>query len=230
MSEPQDPTGAGVGNGSGTGAASSAAGAPGWTWTRVERSLRRARTWVLAYLPDQSTARRPPVRIRTDTSVPGGVLRLAVVVLGLLCASLVVTGPPGWVAVIILLVIIGIVPGTLVTGVLVMLLGLLMVFDPDPASPWRTPLLVAGVPLLMQLATIAGQASWLTRVELRVLELPLRRYLAIQLFAQLLALTGGLVEGLGLVLPQVMALAGVAVLALLVFWLPSLGPSRQRAE
>ncbi len=136
--------------------------APTWTWTRVERTLRRARTWVLAYLPDQSTARRPPVRIRTDTAVPGAVLRLAVVVLGLLCASLVVTGPPGWVAVTILLVIIGIAPGTLVTGVLV--------------------------------------------------------------------ITGGLVEGLGLVLPQVMALAGVAVLALLVFWLPSLGPSRRRVE
>ncbi len=202
----------------------------GWTWARVERSLRRARTWVLAYLPDQSTARRPPVRIRTDTAVPGGVLRLAVVGLGLLCASLVVTGPPGWVAVTVLLVIIGLAPGTLVTGVLVMLLGLLMVFDPDPASPWRTPLLVAGVPALMQLATIAGQASWTTRVELRVLELPLRRYLAIQLFAQLLALTGGLVEGLGLVLPQVMAAAAVGVLVLLVFWLPSLGPSRRRSE
>ena len=141
-----------------------------------------------------------------------------------------VTGPPGWVAVALLLVVVGIAPGTLVTGVLVMLLGLLMVFDTDPASPWRTPLLVAGVPLMMQLATIAGQASWLTRVELRVLELPLRRYLAIQLFAQLLALTGGLVEGLGLVLPQVMALAGVAVLALLVFWLPTLGPSRRRVD
>ncbi|GAA3707071.1 hypothetical protein GCM10022204_26230 [Microlunatus aurantiacus] len=207
-----------------------AAARPGWTWARVERTLRRARTWVLAYLPDQSTARRPPVRIRTDTAVPGVVVRLAVVALGLLCASLVVTGPPGWVVVTVLLVIIGIVPGTLVTGVLIMVLGLLMVFDPDPASPWRTPLLVAGVPLLMQLATIAGQASWLTRIELRVLELPLRRYLAIQLFAQLLALTGGLVEGLGLVVPQVMALAAVALLALLVFWLPSLGPSRRRHD
>jgi hypothetical protein len=203
---------------------------PGWTWARAERLLRRARTWVLAYLPDQSTARRPPVRIRTDTAVPGVVLRLAVVALGLFCASLVVTGPPGWVAVGVLLAIIVVAPGTVVTGILIMVLGLLMVFDPDPASPWRTPLLVAGVPLLMQLATIAGQASWPCRIELRVLELPLRRYLAIQLFAQLLALTGGLVEGLGLVMPQLMAIAAVAVLALMVFWLPSLGPSRKRTD
>jgi hypothetical protein len=141
---------------------------------------------------------------------------------------LVVTGPPGWVVVIALLIAIGCVPGTLVTGVLLMVLGLLMVFDTDPAAPWRTPLLVAGLPLMMQLATIAGQASWLARIELRVLELPLRRYLAIQLFAQLLALTGGLVEGLGLVLPQLMALAAVAVVALLVLWMPSMGPARRR--
>jgi hypothetical protein len=131
--------------------------------------------------------------------------------------------------VVALLIAIACVPGALVTGVLVMVLGLLMVFDTDPAAPWRMPLLVAGIPLMMQLATIAGQASWLARIELRVLELPLRRYLVIQLFAQLLALTGSLVEGLGLVLPQVMALAGVAVVTLLVFWLPSMGPARRRS-
>ena len=200
------------------------------TWTRLERLWVRTRSWVLAYLPDRSNARRPPVRIRTRPAVPGYVLRLAVVALGLLCASLVVTGPPGWVVVVALLIAIACVPGALVTGVLVMVLGLLMVFDTDPAAPWRMPLLVAGIPLMMQLATIAGQASWLARIELRVLELPLRRYLVIQLFAQLLALTGSLVEGLGLVLPQVMALAGVAVLALLVFWLPSMGPARRRSS
>ena len=199
------------------------------TWARLERLWVRTRSWVLAYLPDRSNARRPPVRIRTRPAVPGYVLRLAVVALGLLCASLVVTGPPGWVVVVALLIAIACVPGALVTGVLVMVLGLLMVFDTDPAAPWRMPLLVAGIPLMMQLATIAGQASWLARIELRVLELPLRRYLVIQLFAQLLALTGSLVEGLGLVLPQVMALAGVAVLALLVFWLPSMGPARRRS-
>jgi hypothetical protein len=198
------------------------------TWSRLQRHWVHTRSWVLAYLPDRSNARRPSVRIRTDGAVPGYALRLAVVALGLLCASLVVTGPPGWVVVIALLIAIGCVPGTLVTGVLLMVLGLLMVFDTDPAAPWRTPLLVAGLPLMMQLATIAGQASWLARIELRVLELPLRRYLAIQLFAQLLALTGGLVEGLGLVLPQLMALAAVAVVALLVLWMPSMGPARRR--
>ena len=203
---------------------------PSPTRSRLERLWVRARSWVLAYLPDRSNARRPAVRIRTGPAVPGYVLRLAVAGIGLLCASLVVTGPPGWVVVSALLIGIVFAPGTLVTGVLLMVLGLLMVFDTDPAAPWRTPLLVAGLPLMMQLAAIAGQATWLARIELRVLELPLRRYLIIQVFAQLLALTGSLVEGLGLVLPQVMALAGVAFVALLAFWLPSMGPARRRDE
>jgi hypothetical protein len=203
---------------------------PAPIWTRLRRLWVRTRSWVLAYLPDRSNARRPPVRIRTGAAVPGYLLRLAVVALGLFCASLVVTGPPGWVVVTVLLVAIACAPGTLVTGVLLMVLGLLMVFDTDPVAPWRTPLLVAAVPLLMQLAAITGQATWRARIELRVLELPLRRYLVIQVFAQLLALTGRMVEGLGLVLPYVMALAGVAVVALLVFWLPSMGPARRRDD
>ena len=68
------------------------------------------------------------------------------------------------------------------------------------------------------------------KIALRVLELPMRRYLAIQMFAQLLALTGGLVAGLGFVMPQLMALAGIAIVALLAFWLPSMGPARRRDD
>ena len=79
----------------------------------------RARSWVLAYLPDRSNARRPAVRIQTGAAVPGYVLRLTVVGLGLLCASLVVTGPPGWVVVSALLIVIACVPGSLVDGHLV---------------------------------------------------------------------------------------------------------------
>jgi hypothetical protein len=196
--------------------------------TGLGRLWAQASAWVLAYLPERGKFRRPAVRIHTSASVPGLGLRLVVVLLGLICASVTVTGTPGWVVVIALLATICALPGSLVAGVLVMVLGLLMVFDQEPVAPWRTPLLVAAVPLMMQLAAIAGQATWAARIELRVLGLPLRRYLGIQVFAQLLALTGSTIAGLGFVLPQVMALAAVAVLALVVFWVPSLGPARRR--
>lgn len=193
----------------------------------LARRARLVRTWLLAYLPERSTGRRPPVRIQTSAALSGLVLRTVVVLIGLAATSTLSPGPPGWVVVVGLLIAIWCAPGTMVAGVLVIVLGLLLVFDPESAIPWRTPLLIAALPLLMQLAAIAGQASWTARIELRVLELPLRRYLVIQVFAQLLAVTGTLVAGLGWVLPQLMALAAVALLALVAFWLPTLGPSRR---
>lgn len=195
---------------------------------RVGRLWRRLSTWVLAYLPERSRARRPPVRIRTESAVPGAALRLAVVSIGLVCAAAVVIGVPGWVVVIGLLIGLFCLPGTMAGGALVIVLGLLLVFDPEPAPVWRTPLLVAGIPLLMQLAAVAGQATLRARIELQVLALPMRRYLVIQVFAQLLALVGAMVAGLGYVLPQVMALAAMVLLALVAFWLPSLGPARRQ--
>lgn len=193
----------------------------------LHRLWTRARTWLLAYLPDLSRHRRPRVRIQTAAAVPGAGLRLAVVLIGLVCASTVVTGWPGWFVVIGLLVGTFCVPGSFVVGAFVIALGVLAVFDTTPAASWRTPLLVAGIPLMLQLASVAGQASWLAPIELRVIASSLRRYLVIQVFAQLLALVGSVVAGLGLVLPQVMALAAVALLALVLLWVPRLGPSRR---
>lgn len=193
----------------------------------LQRLWRRSSTWLLAYLPERGLSRRPPVRIHTRAAVPGLAVRLAAFLVGLGCAWSVVTGPPGWVVATALLVALVVAPGTMVAGVLVIVLGLLMTFDPDPAAPWRTPLLVAAVPLMMQLAATAGQTGWRARIELAVLALPMRRYLLVQVFAQLLALTGAMVVGLGIVLPQMMALAAVSVLALVAFWLPTLGPPRR---
>lgn len=199
--------------------------APVW----LTRRLTVASTWLRAYLPERSTGRRPPVRLHTGPAVSSLVLRLVVVALGFGCALTVVTGPPGWVVVVALLVVLFGVPGSVLAGVVVIVLALLMVFDTDPAAPWRTPLLVAGLPLMMQLAAVAGQASLSAVIELRVLELPLRRYLALQVFAQVLAFVGAMVAGLGWVLPQLMAVAAVSLLALVVFWLPSLGPVRRES-
>lgn len=199
--------------------------------SRLRQVWARIRTWFLAYLPERlRTPPRPPLRIHTAAAVPSAVLRPAIALLGLACASVVVIGVPSWGFVTALLIGLACAPGTMLGGAFVMTLGLLMMFDPAPAAAWRTPLLVAGLPLMMQLATIAGQASWIAKVELRVLALPMRRYLVIQVFAQLLALAGVLVAGLGYVLPQVMAVAAVAVLALVALWLPTLGPPRRRDD
>lgn len=196
--------------------------------TGLGRRWVQVSTWFLAYLPERSKSRQPAVRIHTRAAVPAAALRLAVALLGLVCAQVIVIGTPGWVLVVALLIGLVCAPGTMLGGALVILLGLLMMFDPTAPAVWRTPLLIALVPLMMQLAAIAGQTSWAGRIELRVLALPMRRYLVIQVFAQLLGLVGAMVAGLGYVLPQLMALAAVAVLVVVTLWLPSLGPARRR--
>lgn len=196
--------------------------------TGLPRLWAQLTSWLLAYLPGRRGPRLPRVRIHTAPAIPGAVLRVIVVLICFSCGLLVVPGPPAWVVVIGLLIALFCVPGTLVAGALVMILGLFLAFDGAPTDPWRTPLLVAALPLMLQLAAIAGQASIAARIELRVLTLPLRRYLTIQVFAQLLALTGAMVAGLGWVLPQLMALTAAALLALVVFWVPTLGPARKR--
>jgi hypothetical protein len=166
------------------------------------------------------------VQIHTQAAVPGYAVRLVAVVVGLVCASTVILGAPGWVVLVGLLIGLFCLPGTFMGGAVVIALALLAAFDLTPAEVWRTPLLVAGVPLMLQLAAVAGQASLTARIELQVIKLAMRRYLAIQVFAQLFALVGALVAGLGLVLPQLMALGAVALLALVLLWLPKMGPSR----
>lgn len=208
---------------SGSAGAAGSSGAP----ARFERVWARVSTWFLAYLPERSKHRRPPVRIHTAAAVPAFVVRLLVVLVGLVCASTVIIGTPGWVVMIAMLIALFCLPGSFVGGAVVIALGLLSVFDTSPPEVWRTPLLVAGIPLMMQLAAVAGQAGLLARIELGVLSLALRRNLIIQVFAQLLALVGALVAGLGVVLPQLMALAAVSLLALVVLWLPTLGPARR---
>lgn len=187
-------------------------------------------SWLLAYLPGRRGSRLPRVHIHTAPAIPGLVLRAIVVAIGFGCGLLVVPGPPGWAIMIALLVTMFFVPGSVTACILVMIMGVFLAFDIEPSVFWRTPLLVAALPLMLQLAAIAGQASMAGRIELRVLVLPLRRYLAIQVFAQLLVLTASMVAGLGWVLPHLMALAVFALLAVVVFWLPTLGPARRRDE
>lgn len=196
--------------------------------TGLPRLWAQLTSWLLAYLPGRHRPRLPRVHIHTAPAIPSVVLRAIVALIGFGCGLMVVPGPPGWTIVIGLLVALFWVPGSLVGGALVIVLGLLLAFDVEPGAPWRTPLLVAALPLMLQLAAIAGQTSITARIELRALALPLRRYLAIQVFAQLLALTGAMVAGLGWVLPQLMALAAVALLSIVIFWIPSLGPARSR--
>jgi hypothetical protein len=79
---------------------------------------------------------------------------------------------------------------------------------------------LAGTHLFVQLAAVVGPYGWSVRVELRALLVPARRYLGVQLAAQLVALVGALLTLPRMELAWSVPLGAVAVAALTVWLVP----------
>ena len=73
------------------------------------------------------------------------------------------------------------------------------------------------------LCVLLGATSWAARVRLNVLGRPAPRFVVIQLIAQLTGILGAVLAGRDLSLPWVLAVAGLALVALGFVWLPMLG-------
>jgi hypothetical protein len=82
---------------------------------------------------------------------------------------------------------------------------------------------LAGTHLFIQLAAVLGPYGWFVRVELRALLAPARRYLPVQLAAQLAALVGALLSLGRVELAWSAPLAAVALAALVVWLAPRIG-------
>jgi hypothetical protein len=85
--------------------------------------------------------------------------------------------------------------------------------DPFAARPY---LLLFGVHLLITLARVASLAPWTAKIDLQVLVSPVRRFLALQVVVQLLALGGAAVTATTVTVPWLPVLVGVG-LALLAW-------------
>jgi hypothetical protein len=79
---------------------------------------------------------------------------------------------------------------------------------------------LAGTHLFVQLAAVVGPFGWSVRVELRALLAPARRYLPVQLAAQLVALVGALLTLGRVELAWSAPLAALAVATLVVWLVP----------
>jgi len=174
--------------------------------------------------------RRPRVRVRTGPAVPAWTLRLLLAAVALACVALAGAGTllsVGGAAAALVLVLRpgGSAPAVVVGYVAVVLLG-----TGSGGRPATTSALLLGTHLLVQLAALLGRTSWEARVELRALAAPLRRFLAVQALAQLVALLGAAVTSGGLALPWLPAVAAVGLGALLLGLVPRLGSPPAPAE
>lgn len=156
----------------------------------------------------------PRVRIQGGPWVVGTVLRLAVAVVAIGCAALLATGPQSWALAIAAAGVLLLRPGGFAAGGFALGLGLALALSPAAPFAPRVFLLLFGVHLLFQLAALAGSVGWTTVVELRVLVPPLRRLLAGQVFAQLLALGGAELSSARLSVAWLPVLVGIALTGL----------------
>lgn len=149
-------------------------------------------------------SRRERVLVDVGATVPGGVLRGALGMLGALVVALsgladvgagglrplLLVGAVGCVVVAVLQ------PGGIAPGLLVVVVGVRLLQDPA-AVDLRTCGLVLAVHLLLRTAALAAQARWGTRVEVALVGAELRGLAVLQLGAQALTLTAAAVLASG---------------------------------
>jgi hypothetical protein len=122
----------------------------------------------------------------TDARIPGLTVRAALATVGILL-TLVVYGGSGWVAVgVIFSLLSAWAPEYLLSWVVVVFLALGELSRPAGLS-WQLLVLIAGVHLLHLLGMLALTLPWRSWLQPRLFERPLRRFIAIQIPAQLLA-------------------------------------------
>jgi len=128
----------------------------------------------------------PPELTNTGTMVPAVVVRAALATCGVVL-SYVLFGPTGWLALgIMASVAAAWSPRHLLGWALILLLAAGQLAH-HPGLTWRFLVLLAGLHLLHLLSMLALELPWRAWVQLAVFRAPLRRYVAIQVPTQLLA-------------------------------------------
>lgn len=172
----------------------------------------------------------PRVGIAVGAWVPGWGLRLAVAIVALVCSALLHPGHTLWVLAGLGALVVLARPSGVAAAVFAFALGFRLAVSPgDPfaATPY---LLLFGVHLLITLARVASLTPWTAKIDLQVLVPPVRRFLALQVLVQLLAIAGAAVTASSVTVPWLPVLVGVA-LTLLAWQLLSrmIPPPRRRS-
>ena len=172
---------------------------------RVVSALRRA-------TGTSGGGRQPRTTVRTETAVPGWLLRLGIPLTVLLAGTGVARTTSQWSVVAVVALLLAVVPnGALVpvgVGVLAAMLALL-----GSPSWWSLPVLLLATHALLVLGSVATATSWRARVEVGVLRDLLPSFLAVQLVAQGAGIGASVLDGAAPV-PWLVVVAVVALGAL----------------
>lgn len=173
--------------------------------------------------------RAPRTTLRTETALPGWVLRAALLLVTVLAGLAAGAADPAqWGVVGGLALLVALRPHGTLTALAVGVLAAMSVLT-DAAALWQLPVLLLSTHLLLALGPLADVSPWRARVEVAVLRDALAPFLAVQALAQVAGVVAAALRGAAPV-PWfvVVALAGLGV----VTWLlirqlsrPALPPS-----
>jgi hypothetical protein len=167
--------------------------------------------------------RRRRVDVDLGLNLPGWTLRLACAAVALGCVVLAGAGNVLTVVGALLALALAIRPVGAVPMVALGFVGFVLTVADGSGPRAGTFAVLAGTHLFIQLAAVLGPYGWFVRVELRALLAPARRYLPVQLAAQLVALVGALLSLGRVELAWSAPLAAVALAALVVWLVPRIG-------
>jgi hypothetical protein len=179
----------------------------------VSAQWNRVLSTVLVSRPE-SQRPLPPVRIAMGRSISGGVLHLMVGAVALAGTAVLATEPAQWFFALVAAVVLVARPTSGLPHIYAGVLGVGLAIGPAHTWAARGFLLILAVHLLVALGSIADDVPWSAQVELRVLATPVRRFVAIQLFAQVLAVGAARVVDRQVSALWVGALAAMGIAAL----------------
>jgi hypothetical protein len=155
----------------------------------------------------------PAARIAMGRSISGGGLHVMVGMVALLGTAVLATEPAQWFFALVAVLVVVARPMSGLPQVYAGLLGVGLAIGPAHSWAARGFLLVLVLHLLVVLGSIADDVPWSARIEVAVLAAPARRFMAIQLFAQALAVGAAWVADRQVNALWVGALAGMGIAA-----------------
>ncbi len=188
-----------------------------------ERAVRLL--WALRINRPESQRPLPSVGIELTRPVPGWVLRLVGLAIGIGCLLSIRPAVPLLVMAAAALLVWLIRPGGFAIAGFAVLIGIGLLILSDPWAPGGF-IATAAVHLMLALSCLLGSANWSARFELSLLRPVLVRWLVIQAVVQAVGLIGRWIGTLQLTLPVLPLLAGAALVGFAIWIFPRIARRR----
>ena len=168
--------------------------------------------------------RLPRVRLELPYAVWCWAVRAVAAAVAVGTGAVVVESSFSWFLLLVVAGLIMALPGGWAGPLLLLVLTPVLALRDTPVPAGELAALIAGTHLTLVLCAVIGVTAWAAKVELACLVPPLRRYAAVQVVAQTIALAGGVAAGLPPGLPWLAPAVALALMVGVHWLLPRIAP------